>query len=90
MNPAVSISLRGDGKAAGRGLTSPEIERLRDAWFEASDLAERQRICRTLQEQAWQDVPFMPIGQWKTQSAWRTSIIGLPQGIPLFWGARPS
>lgn len=90
VNPAVSISLRGDGKAAGGWLTSPEIERLRDAWFEAPDLAERQRICRAIQEQAWQDVPFIPLGQWKTQSAWRTSIADLPRGIPLFWGARPS
>ena len=86
----MSISLRGDGKAAGGWLTSPEIERLRDAWFEAPVLAERQRICRAIQDQAWQDVPFIPLGQWKTQSAWRTSITDLAAWYPLFWGARPS
>src|SRR5690606_26099030 len=38
-NPAVSVTLRGDGKGAGGWLESPEIERLRAAWFEAPDLA---------------------------------------------------
>ncbi|WP_426960104.1 ABC transporter substrate-binding protein [Muricoccus radiodurans] len=89
-SPAVSISLRGNGGAAGGWLESPEIERLRSAWFEAPDLAAQQRLCRELQVQAWHDVPFIPLGQWRTQTARRREITDLPRGVPAFWGVRPA
>ncbi|HWX47113.1 MAG TPA: ABC transporter substrate-binding protein [Roseomonas sp.] len=87
-NPAVSVTLRGDGKAAGGWLNSPEIERLRAAWYEAPDLATQQRICRELQLQAWKDVPYIPLGQFRPQAAWRKEITGLSKGFPLFWNVR--
>jgi len=89
-NPAVSVTLRGDGKGAGGWLESPEIERLRAAWFEAPDLASQQRICRELQVQAWKDVPYIPLGQFRTQAAWRREITGLSKGFPLFWNVKPA
>jgi len=89
-NPAVSISLRGDGKAAGGWLTSPEIERLRTAWFEASDLEAQRAVCRDLQLQAWKDVPYIPLGQFRPMAAWRSRITGISDGFPLFWNVRPA
>ncbi len=89
-NPAVSVTLRGDGKAAGGWLTAPEIERLRVAWFEAPDLAAQQRISRDLQLQAWKDVPYIPLGQFRPQAAWRKEITGLSSGFPLFWNVKPA
>jgi peptide/nickel transport system substrate-binding protein len=89
-NPAVSVTLRGDGKGAGGWLESPEIERLRAAWFEAPDLATQQRICRELQVQAWKDVPYIPLGQFRPQAAWRKEITGLSKGFPLFWNVKPA
>ncbi|WP_204313219.1 hypothetical protein, partial [Klebsiella michiganensis] len=59
LNPAVSVTLRGDGNAAGGWLKDPEIERLRSAWFEAPDLAGQQSVCRALQEQALRSVPYI-------------------------------
>ena len=89
-NPAVSVTLRGDGKAAGGWLESAEIERLRTAWFEAPDLSTQQRICRDLQMQAWKDVPYIPLGQYRPQAAWRKEITGLSKGFPLFWNVKPA
>ncbi|MBN8944243.1 MAG: ABC transporter substrate-binding protein [Rhizobiales bacterium] len=88
LNPAVSVTLRGDGNAAGGWLKDPEIERLRSAWFDAPDLAGQQAVCRALQEQALRSVPYIPLGQFRTRTAIRRNIVDLPKGIPAFWGLR--
>jgi peptide/nickel transport system substrate-binding protein len=88
LNPAVSITLRGDSGAAGGWLKDDEIERLRNAWFEAPDLAAQQQAARALQEHAWKAVPYIPLGQFLTRTAVRKSLTGLQKGIPTFWGVK--
>jgi len=54
-----------DGKAGFDGWpTSPRIEALRRAWLDARDPAEQRRIASELQMQVWQDVPFIPMGEY--------------------------
>ena len=90
LNPATHISLRGNGEAGYPGWsTSPRTEALREAWFNASDLAARQAICRDIQLQCMQDVPFFPLGQFAQSTAYR-GITGVMHGFATFWNVRPA
>lgn len=89
LNPAVHAFLRGNGRQATAGWpTSPEIERLRDAWLAAPDLAAQQKIAGDLQRQALVDLPYIPLGQTRNMSAYRADLEGVVTGIPVFWNIR--
>ena len=91
LNPAVHISLRGNGEAAAPGWpTSPAIEALRTQWLAAPDLPAQQAICRQIQIQAFQDVPYYPVGAFLQPTAYRNDkITGLNEGFATFWNVRP-
>ncbi|CAI2932571.1 ABC transporter substrate-binding protein [Aminobacter niigataensis] len=62
-------------------------EQLRDAWAAAPDLAARQKIAHEMQENAWNFVPHVYLGQWFDTAAMRSDVngmIGLPDLVP-FW-----
>ena len=81
--------LRTTGEKAWFGWTnSPRIEELRAAWLDAPDLAAQKQIAVDIQRQCWIDVPHLPIGIWYQPMAWQSSVDGIPDGFPLFWGAR--
>ncbi len=92
LNPAVHISLRGNGEAAAPGWpTSRRIEELRNQWLAAPDLATQQAICRQIQLQAFTDVPYYPVGAYLQPTAYRSDMItGLNQGFATFWNVRPA
>ncbi len=90
LNPATHISIRGNGEAGYPGWsTSPRTEALRTAWFAAPDLAARQAICREMQLQCFEDVPYFPLGQFVQTTAYR-GLTGVQKGFPTFWGVRPA
>lgn len=87
--PAVHPYLRGNGRDGTVGWpTSARIEELRNAWFAADSLAARQKVAEQLQLQAFQDVPYIPLGQWRSPSAHRTDLQGILTGLALFWNIR--
>ncbi|HBK05024.1 MAG TPA: ABC transporter substrate-binding protein [Acetobacteraceae bacterium] len=89
INPAAHIFLRANGGAAAPGWPdSPAIEALRDEWFAAPDLATQQEICRRLQLQAFNDVPYIPLGQYFGRVAYQANLTGVLKGSPLFWNVR--
>jgi peptide/nickel transport system substrate-binding protein len=92
LNPAVHISLRGNGEAAAPGWpSSPKIEALRTQWLAAPDLAAQQAICHQIQLQAFEDVPYYPIGAFLQPTAFRKDMItGLNDGFATFWNVRPT
>jgi len=62
---------------------------LRDAWFEAPDLAAQRALCEQMQVLAWEEVPFIPVGQWFYPTAMRTNLVDVVKApYPIFWGAR--
>ncbi len=84
VTPAGHLLLRGNGKAAWFGWPdAPKLETLRDAWFDAPDLPAQQRIARDMQLQAFQDLPYIPIGQYFVDSAYQKGLTGIRRGIPL-------
>lgn len=89
MNPAGHVFLRGNGRRAAVGWPdSPRIEALRDAWFTATDLPTQRRIAEDIQLQAFQDVPYIPLGQYLVRTAHRTNLSGVLNGNPVFWNVR--
>jgi peptide/nickel transport system substrate-binding protein len=89
-NPAVHVFLRGNGKDAAPGWpSSPRIEELRNQWLSTTDLARQREIARQIQMQAFQDVPYIPLGQMISPTAYRANLTGMLQGaVPVFWNIR--
>ena len=86
VNPAGHVFLRGNGRAAAPGWAiSPEIERLREEWLQAGDLASQQRLAERIQIQAFEDVPYVPLGQQFQQTAFRAEVRSILPGLPVFW-----
>jgi peptide/nickel transport system substrate-binding protein len=85
-NPAGQLMMRGTGDNAWFGWpTDPELERLRDAWFAAPGLASQQQIARELQSRVFEDVPFIPLGQYFQPTAYRKTVQGTLNGFATFW-----
>src|SRR6266850_4148015 len=89
-NPFGNQALRADGKAAWDGWPdSPKIEALRAAWLDAADVTEQRRICSEMQTQLWQDLPFIPMGEYWQTTAYRKELTGIIPGcFTVFWGVR--
>jgi peptide/nickel transport system substrate-binding protein len=88
-DPAVHNYLRANGANARLGWpSSPKLEDLRTAWLAASDLTTQQQIAAKMQVQAFQDVPYIPLGLTYTHTAYRTDLTGVLNGIAVFWNVR--
>jgi peptide/nickel transport system substrate-binding protein len=89
LNPAGHLWLRGNGKGAAPGWpTSPALETLRDQWLASTDLPTQKRLAEQIQLQAFQDVPYIPLGQSIAPTAYRSDITGVLNGQPVFWNIR--
>ncbi|MCO6419330.1 ABC transporter substrate-binding protein [Siccirubricoccus sp. KC 17139] len=90
MSPATHGMLRGGGVAGGSPgwLTSPRLEALRAAFFAAPDAAAQKAVAEQLQLQLWQDVPYVPLGQFIQPVAYRRSLTGMLDGAPVFTNLR--
>ena len=87
-SPGTHMPLSGAGTESGTGWpNSKRMESLRDAWFDAPDLAGQQTICRAIQRVAWEEVPYIPLGQWFTATATTANLSAVPRApFPIFWG----
>ncbi len=84
--PAGALGLRGTGTAGWFGWpTAPKLEELRNAWFEAPDLAAQKKIGEEIQAQAFVDVPYLPLGEYLQSTAYSKGLKGVLKGMPLFW-----
>jgi len=89
MDPAGHIGIRGNGRQAWVGWPeAPKLEALRDAWFAAPDVAAQQAICVKLQQQFWQDVPYIPLGERFSLNALNRRVTDVVRGFPLFYGLK--
>jgi peptide/nickel transport system substrate-binding protein len=87
--PACHLVLRGNGKGAPFGWPDdPKMEELRDAWFDAPNLAAQKQIAEQMQLQAFKNVPFYPLGMSYVPTAFQADITGVLEGFPIFWNVR--
>ena len=89
ISPAANNYIRGSGPKAMFGWPdSPRLEELRWQWLDSPDVAQQQRICREMQAQAFQDVPYYPLGVFYPATAYRKSLTGVLDGYSLFYNVR--
>ncbi len=87
--PATHALLWSNGENASYGWpNSPRIEELRAQWLEAPNLASQQKIAADLQRQAFQDVPYIPLGQYFYATSYRQDLKGVLPGFPVFWNVQ--
>ena len=59
------------------------------AWMDSNDPAERKRLDAEIQAQAFQTVPFIPLGQYFLPYAYRTGLSGFVRApITALWNVR--
>jgi peptide/nickel transport system substrate-binding protein len=83
--------VRGQGRNGGYAgwFEDAEIEALTDEWVTAKDNAERDRIYDQLQRVAFDKVPVVPLGNFKSFTAYRSDITGvIPFVFALPWNVR--
>ena len=87
--PASHLPLRGNGKGAWFGWpTDPKIEELREAWFNAPDLAAPEEIGAEIQLQAFETCRTGRSVLAQLPTAFQKDITGVPEGFVIFWNVR--
>jgi peptide/nickel transport system substrate-binding protein len=89
MNPIVNFSIGGRGTKGGwfGWADDPKIEELKDKFVRATSLADQKKIAEEIQKEAYDQVIYIPLGQFDAPSAWRKSLTGVLDGpaTPIFW-----
>ena len=64
-----------------------QLEDLRRSWWEENDPAKRQEILQRVQARAYEVLPYINAGQFRTLAAHRANVEGIrPTTVPVFWG----
>jgi len=94
MNPVVNLSIGGRGKNGGwfGWAEDAKIEQLKDKFARSSSPEEQKKIAAELQQEAYDQVIYIPLGQFLAPSAWRKSLSGVLDGpaTPIFWNVDKS
>jgi peptide/nickel transport system substrate-binding protein len=89
VTPAVNELISGRGtKGAWWGWPEDaKVEAMRDAFVRSSSPEEQKRIAADIQREVYEQVLYIPLGQWRRVAAWRKSLSGVLDGpaTPVFW-----
>jgi len=89
MNPVVNYSIGGKGKNGGwfGWSEDPKMEQIRDAFAHATSSDEQKKLAIEAQKELYDQVIYVPLGQYLAPSAWRKSLTGVLDGpaTPIFW-----
>ncbi len=60
---------------------------MRDAFARATSAEEQKKIAAEIQKEVYDQVIYIPLGQFTMPSAWRKSLTGVLDGpaTPIFW-----
>jgi peptide/nickel transport system substrate-binding protein len=93
-NPVANLSIGGQGKSGGwfGWAEDAKIEKLRDQFARSSTLDEKKKIAADIQKEAYEQVIYVPLGQYLIPTAWRKSLTGVIDGpaTPVFWNVDKS
>jgi peptide/nickel transport system substrate-binding protein len=88
-NPIAHYQINAKGRNGGwfGWPEDSQIEDLRDAFVRAQSLDEQKEIATEIQARVYDQVIYIPLGQWTGPSVWRKEIRGLLEGraTPVFW-----
>ncbi|MFC7736002.1 ABC transporter substrate-binding protein [Roseomonas sp. GCM10028921] len=89
IDPSAHFPLRGNGANAWPGWPDiPELETLRDEWFLAPTPEEGKRVAERMQRVAMEEVPYIPVGAYKSLTAIRRDLRDRVPGFAIFWNLR--
>jgi peptide/nickel transport system substrate-binding protein len=88
-NPIASSPVGGRGRNGGwfGWAEDAKVEQMKDAFARASSPEQQKRIAADIQRQVYDQVIYIPLGQYLVASAWRKSLTGVLGGpaTPVFW-----
>ncbi|MGH6708954.1 MAG: ABC transporter substrate-binding protein [Bradyrhizobium sp.] len=89
MNPIANASIGGRGTKGGwfGWAEDAKIEQLKDTYARSASPEEQKKVAAEIQQQAYEQVIYVPLGQYLAPSAWRKSLSGVLDGpaTPIFW-----
>jgi peptide/nickel transport system substrate-binding protein len=89
INPVANICVGGKGKNGGwfGWAEDPKVEALRDTFVRASTPEDQKKIAADIQQEVYDQVIYIPLGQYLAPSVWRKSLTGVLDGpaTPIFW-----
>ncbi len=89
VNPVANVSVGGRGKNGGwfGWAEDAKIEAMRDAFARSTSPEEQKKIAADIQKENYDQVIYIPLGQYVIPSAWRKSLTGVLDGpaTPIFW-----
>jgi peptide/nickel transport system substrate-binding protein len=89
VNPVANVSVGGRGKNGGwfGWAEDAKVEALRDAFARSSSAEEQKKIADEIQKENYDQVIYIPLGQYLIPSVWRKSLTGVLDGpaTPIFW-----
>jgi peptide/nickel transport system substrate-binding protein len=89
VNPVANMSVGGRGKNGGwfGWAEDAKVEALRDAFARSSSPEQQKKIAEEIQKENYDQVIYIPLGQYLIPSAWRKSLTGVLDGpaTPIFW-----
>jgi peptide/nickel transport system substrate-binding protein len=90
LNPIVTAPYRGLGAAGWFGwYENPKIEQLTQEWLDAKDADGRKKIAMAIQQENYEQVPTVTLGQFQIPTAYRKSLAGKLEATgPMFWNIK--
>jgi peptide/nickel transport system substrate-binding protein len=89
VDPSAHFPLRGNGASAWPGWPEiPVLETLRNEWFVAPTLDEQKRIAQQMQRVAMEEVPYIPVGAYKSLTGIRRDLRDRVPGFAIFWNMK--
>lgn len=89
LNPVANVSTNGKGKNGGwfGWPDDPTIEGLRDKFARSTSPEEQKKLAEEIQKRVYDQVIYIPLGQFEQPSVWRKSLKGVLDGpaTPVFW-----
>jgi peptide/nickel transport system substrate-binding protein len=89
MNPIANASVSGRGKDGGwfGWADDPKLEAMRGEFARATNPEDQKKIAAEIQKEVYDQVVYIPLGQYTVPSAWRKSLTGVLDGpaTPIFW-----
>ncbi len=89
VNPIANVQISGRGKNGGwfGWAEDAKIEQMKDAFARSSSPEEQKKIAADIQKEVYDQVIYIPLGQYRVANVWRKSLTGVLDGpaTPVFW-----
>jgi len=90
INPIVSAPFRGQGMSGWFGwYDNAKVEGMIQEWLDAPDVDGRKKVAAAIQQENYDQVPTVTLGQFQIPTAYRKSLTGRVAATgPLFWNVK--